>query len=757
MGFDKGPDTHLIGSQKQADLLTRRTGKRIGFLRFPPIDSVENKVFYLGLIGGILFLCFLALPLFKGTVYEFDDLNNYHLPFRDFYAHCLKSGDNFLWLPNVFCGFYLHGEGQVGMFHPLHLLLYKTLPLNIAYNLELLLSYPFMMAGMFFFLRRWRIPRDASLLGALIFTFSGFNILHYMHMNSIAVGAHIPWLLLMIDILIRTNDGRERTFAALGLTILTGSQLLLGHPTAFWLSVVTEALYVVLILPWSHLNRLMYLGAAKTFGVLIGAIQLLPHWEAASDSARRIPSFRALMWPSLRPMDLLQGVSPYFFNQYAFDGIPYELKIYIGALPLVLFVYLIIRFKHLAWKRLAAGAVVLACASILMALGKYGGLFRLQLMLPVVGLLRTPCRYVLLFHFALAVGGAIAFADIFASSGQRKSLNYRSLAPLLLIPVAATAPFLLMIWTKAHPNPTLAKYFILGVGAQTSLLVAGPLLFVVAEALLAIAIWGKVYARPAVVVFVIIDLFLYAFTFLGGAGTRNIQTILDSLPVSPADARLYRIQSRDNIFIMKGMRLAGGYASIPPKKELEKYDAVRLRLAEVHSILSKKAFQAEGRSVYGIQLPEPLPRVRLVARAVVSKNPQADLHAIDPASTALVASDMQLQDGPPGSAALLVDRPGDITVATEAKTRQLLVVSESYHDGWHVKVDDRDEPVLRIYGDFMGCVVEPGKHVLRFTFLPKSLVYGAGISLAGILLTTLSFVLSIGRAMRTKAISSGDT
>jgi len=40
--------------------------------------------------------------------------------------------------------------------------------------------------------------------------------------------------------------------------------------------------------------------------------------------------------------------------------------------------------------------------------------------------------------------------------------------------------------------------------------------------------------------------------------------------------------------------------------------------------------------------------------------------------------------------------------------------------------------VLRVYGDFMGCVVDAGQHEVQFRFLPRSFAIGRWASLAGI-------------------------
>lgn len=58
-------------------------------------------------------LAWMFLPLVTGRIYVWDDLQNYHLPIRHFYAQCLANGDSFDWMPNLFSGFFLTGSDQV--------------------------------------------------------------------------------------------------------------------------------------------------------------------------------------------------------------------------------------------------------------------------------------------------------------------------------------------------------------------------------------------------------------------------------------------------------------------------------------------------------------------------------------------------------------------------------------------------------------------------------------------------------------------
>ena len=170
----------------------------------------------------------LALPCLLGQIYVADDLGAFHLPLRAFYTEQLAAGGPFDWMPNLFGGFYVTGEGQLGAYHPLHRALYQWLPLPVAFDLELLLSYPFMFAGMYLWLRQRIGRRDAAMFGALAFTFGGFNLLHFVHPNAVAIVAHIPWLLWACDAVLTLPPGTRRATYELAVGLLIASRLLLG-------------------------------------------------------------------------------------------------------------------------------------------------------------------------------------------------------------------------------------------------------------------------------------------------------------------------------------------------------------------------------------------------------------------------------------------------------------------------------------------------------------------------------------------------
>jgi len=156
----------------------------------------------------------LARPLVSGRVFVYNDLAWFHLPMRFLYRQALAAGDSVLWTPAIFSGLYLHGEGQLGLFHPFHQLIYRAFSLQAAFNLELLASYPAAFAGMVWFLRRLRFALAPALFGAMLFAFSGFNLLHHHHLNMVAVVAHLPALLAAADwLLVETRPSRRASTA----------------------------------------------------------------------------------------------------------------------------------------------------------------------------------------------------------------------------------------------------------------------------------------------------------------------------------------------------------------------------------------------------------------------------------------------------------------------------------------------------------------------------------------------------------------
>jgi hypothetical protein len=284
----------------------------------------------------------LLVPLLSGRVFVSNDLTWFHLPMRHLYREALGAGDTVLWTPSIFAGFYLHGEGQTGVFHPFHQLLYRFVPLQPAFNVELIANYVAAFGGTFWFFRRLDLSAAAALFGAMLFAFSGFNLLHHHHMNMVAVVAHMPWLLAATDVLMVDERRRARTFALAAMALILGSECLLGFPQAIWWNVLTLAAFAWFRASEMHARRrLLACTAAVVIGILLGGVQLLPTADAAAHSERVAFSRDFALTYSLHPINLLQLWAPYVFEAGAWSRVDprwfHEFGIYSGAiLPVAL-------------------------------------------------------------------------------------------------------------------------------------------------------------------------------------------------------------------------------------------------------------------------------------------------------------------------------------------------------------------------------------------------------------------------------------
>jgi hypothetical protein len=701
------------------------------------------------LLSGVL-LTVLAVPFLAGEVYVGDDLGAFHLPVREFYSRALADGDAFDWMPSLFTGCYLTGEGQAGTYHPVHWGLYRFLPLQAAFGLEILLSYPVMLLGMYFWLRRCLGRRDAAILGSMIFTFSSFNLLHLIHPNAIAIVAHIPWLLWAIDVAIVEQGRRRMIFVEAAIVLLTASQLLLGYPQYVWFSLLAEIAYVVLRLKSEAPARPVFLVSrltlAKLLGLLIGAVQLLPTIDALGGSVRSSVSREFTQIGSLDPLNLVQLVAPYLFRTRVVGLNTHELGLYCGAVPLMLVTWMIVRrrdwgrLKPLAWATMICGAVAL-----LLAMGGYTPIYRLQTMLPLVGGFRCPCRAIVLFQLCFAVAAAIGLMLLVRSrdDDQPTQRDVRWLWAVVGLSVLAA----LLVPVK-YPQQI----------AEPGLVWFGPLAMVTAALLMMSALRGSRLAMMLLLAMTAADLGGYGLSYAATSRRSTVDQVVARQPTPPqptthrvlADAGAeeairYRIANGTSL---AGIRRVHGYAGLPPRRQLDYGQHSALRAAGVDWVLRRpgtdKIAGLTRHDEHWSRSPDPLPRAHLVCQAQRSDHPRHDLAKIDLTTTALVDTAAEISGDRPGTAEITEDRPGRIEIHAVVDSPQLLVISEHFHAGWRADIAGTLRPVHRTNGDFLGVVVPVGEHKVTLRFMPESLRWGRIASLCGLglLVAFLAFRLA---------------
>jgi hypothetical protein len=659
----------------------------------------------------------LVVPLLTGRVFTHDDLRTFHLPLRYLYQQALQAGDSTLWTPSVFSGLYLLGEGQAGTLHPWHWAIYRWLPLDVAFNLELLFSYVAGGAGTFVLLRRIPLHAESAVFGALVAAFSGFNLLHAMHLNTIAVLAHLPWVLVGTDCLIAARTRKEVAIGTGAVAVLVASEWLLGFPQAVYFTALTAVAFAI-VRAWraGRLDRIFAFAAAFAAGTLAGAVQWMPMAYAAEHSYRSAPDVSFLLSYSLHPFNLAQFAAPYALQGRVY-GPPaspmHEYGIYAGALAPVSLAWVLVRWPRIGHRVVAAGCVALTLVALVLALGKYTPVLPLLVSLPGYPPFRAPTRHIVIAHLALAVLAAMLIEDL-TRNGAAKDGGEAGRAWILLAPFACGVAGVFV--THLFPQITPAPW---GVA------LAGTLPVLAAAALVWAAARGARFAPAALVVLVALDLAAWGYPPLWRSPVMSIAEIAKEAdaPTRAATGTYIRANTAyGNVAVLRGVRLSNGYVALHPRRELLDNTTPAMRLAGVRWTTDGSRWVA---------VDDPMPRARLVADTLVPSDPRAAVRTIDIARVALVDAAVPSLSGDPGTAVLVEDRPGRLVIDTTAPGRQLLVTTERFEEGWTAK-EGCAETARRVNADFLGCVVSEGSRRVVFEFDPPSYRRGRQLAAAGV-------------------------
>jgi hypothetical protein len=697
-------------------------------------DAVfDRRLTWSVVIAALLLFIPLLIPLSSGRVFTLDDLSSFHLPLRYLYQNALKGGHSVLWTSCLFSGFYVHAEGQIGAFHPLHLLLYSALPLTIAFNLELILSYAFAFAGMWQFLKYVGFTAASSVVGAIAFAFSGFALLHLPHMNAIAVIAHVPWLLLAIDLAVSdTPDTRRKGLVSIAL--LFASQALLGYPQYVWMSALICALYG-LVCSRAPALRLLPAGIASVAGLMLAGIQLVPSLDLLKTSERSTVATAFALSYSLHPLNILQLFSPYLLMNRIYaapdERLIHEFGVYSGALATIALAWTAVRWKDLPFRRLAVFAIATSVTGLLLALGRYGLGYEWVTALPLVGKFRAPARHVVLLHFGLAVLVAILFEDLRRLCLTRSKVLRRQTwlwVPVLISVCAAAVAWLRpQVWETFPDQPLYAGGMLFGV-----------MLLAFVTTLVGDAARGSRSALMLLPCVLAIDVGLwgYAYVFAGEMHTIDELAELAEPPNTEPGSTVHQTARTRNLnaLVFHDLRVLRPYVGLRPARRLTLVTDSELRVSGAQWVSGESGWS---------RVADPMPRVRFVPRWTVVNDPGA-LSGIDVRQTALVSEDPRATQGIDARARLVVDEPGRLLVDVSTRDSALLVTTEAYDLGWTAtgRSDGVKLKILPVYGDYLGVVVEPGDYRMSLTFAPKSITTGVYTSLSGLIVVAFVVVLS---------------
>jgi Bacterial membrane protein YfhO len=700
----------------------------------------------------------------------------------------LRAGRLPLWNPLVGAGAPLLANYQVAIFYPPNWL-YLLIPVEYGMGLLGLLHLLWAGAGMMAYLRRLGLGMLGQALGAIAFSLSGYLIGRFGFLSITSAVAWLPWLMWAVDGLLASGVEDISPARVALLAAITALQLLAGHAQTAFYSIVLAAVYTI----WraqssqggARARRLFGVFGGLGLGALIAAVQLVPTAELVLQSQRaggvdRLAGLTYSFWP----WRLLTLVAPNLFGSPAagnYDGYAayWEDAIYVGLLPLVMVGHAVAR-----WLRERASGQVTQAARVvpffgvmlpivfIMALGKNSPLFMWLFDHNVPGFVtfQAPTRWMLLLEFGLCTLAAIG-ADAWKTS--KAGLFWTRLL------TAGGVSFIVAGLLASHYAGGAIRYgfipamFWLGgtiivVGAASLLLPQAEareawrplweilILTVVAVDLVA-SHWGlnptmsaTYYHRTSALAEAIKPITSTARTLYLPDDEYQVKfkTYLDFKDFHAGD-QTHWTEMRDSLLPNLGMLDGLPSASNFDPLLVGRYDALLVTFKGMPE--TEIVQQLQGMNVGVLLTTKTRTDLSLVARsgpvlAYQVPNPWSRASLADCTS---VESSLHCQPIRTGQARLESDDGTRVVVLTTSERPAALLLLDTMYPGWSATLDGVPADIHLANGAFRAVDVPAGSHRVVFSYLPDSLLAGAGVSAVGVLVLTW-LALSAARSARAR-------
>ncbi len=743
----------------------------------------------------ILTLVFMNRALFPADGYVLGgyDMRGYYYLMPQVIQEALQNGRLPLWDPYRYNGFPLFADPQTGLFYPIAWLM-LILPVNLGISWYMVFHIWLAGLGMFLFVRLMQREQTSdtphhvthlltpALLAGISFAFSGFlaGRLWAGHSTVYAVVAWVPWMWAGLVWSVKKGDGKSAVLAAVPFAM----SILAGHIASFIYAGILWAalgLYLLLTSP-TQATRFLLLRQScliALVGLALSAVQLLPFLQFSLTSERvATADFEFATDYSLPPAHLLTLLMPEYLGEptrIGYWSVPVfeELAYYAGLLSFLALLLALRKPDRLTWFYL-----ILMLLGLWLALGRYGGLYKLFYdLFPPFRIIRAPGRAAYLYLTAVTALLGHTLPRVFTLQNTPTNhppdmLKWLRQAVTLVgvcgfIGLAVTGALFMAI----HPTENSGRLWHQMGGyslALTVLLLGGVLLrqYLTTPAkqtrqhiLLAIALitlctadmWSFAWKMVRVESTAIDPFWLDAKTVIGNTQERVLPWGL-------------------SVFLQNGSLSVGlhsmfGYDALAPGAHLALTSSVPDPRSSVFDLMGVRyvvspapqdefvqgnlplSLRQQYGSVFVYERARVFPLARLVSRVEVIPNLEdviAHIHQPDfpSATTAILADEppCDLTGATGGTADIQTTTPGYWQIHTSSPAPALLVLAENNYPGWRVTIDGETAEPLTAYATLKAVCVPAGAHVVEWEFTPLILWIGLGITLSALLLVLLALL-----------------
>lgn len=705
-------------------------------------------------------------------------------PWRIYGIELLKKGVWPLWIPQALGGAPLLANFQSGLFYPFNFLFFIFSKIN-AWSIYIILQPVLASLFCFIFLRNLKLQILPSLIGGLIFAFSGFNLVWLEYGIVGHAGLWLPLILLTIDKLFNKPSG---LWVAIG-ALVTGFSLLAGYPQIAAFSLVVAVLYLLFKIFWAKekvgSRSLLLVFGFLFLGILLAAVQLLPGLELWRLSIRGADPTAAAFHFGLNPLkNLILFLAPDFYGNPATGnfwgwGAYNESVSYISVAGLLMAITALFSYKK---DKIFTFFKILLLASLFMVFANPLSNFIFSLRLPILAS-ASAGRFLFLVDFSLAILAAYGVELLF-EKGRRKVFFF-SLGFIVFLFLI----FLVIIFLKPDFWPDKNLLTNLTVVKRNLIL---PTIFFLISSVLMIIIKlkpsSKIKKAIAFLLFLLItiDLFRFGFKYTPFTDRNYLYPETKLTNFLKEQKTLYRFiglipQSMFipyNLFSPEGyeplmIKRYGEFANQINEENLLKISAgsrwviVNRQESPLLNLLGAKyllSFNSDPVSEWDPQyFKYPKEKYELIFQYGLSQVyenkevlPRAFIvHDFQVLGDEAILRTLMNKDFNPRETLLLEEKPlnlpeeklgedeviinensyfnNQILIRTKNPAAGFLFLSDNFYPGWQAFVDGQETKIYRANHTFRAVPLLKGEHEVKLTYRPNSFRVGSLLSLGSLL------------------------
>lgn len=738
---------------------------------------------------------FFRNPLFAGGVFHRFDLSLVYLPIQSHHADARASLDLPPWNPHLYLGYPAAAEGECGPLYPPAIVFNLIPDLGVAYTCFILFHYLLGMAAMLYLGSVVGISWVGRGAAALVFVLGGSFVAQTVNLPLVTT---IAWIPLILALLLRAFE-RESYLYSLIAGVTFGIQLLGAHyQMAFYTVVMIGALGLGAVWRNWGVRRVSFVVSASlvtgVVGLGLAAVQLATTAELLFQTERTGLAQAFKMSYSLAPVQLGQFLVPGMLGErdnYIGPWNIYETRFYFGMLTLP---FLLLGVA--ASRNKARSFLWFFVASLVLAMGKYGGIYYLVAELPGFAQTRGAARLTLIASLAAGILVGLG-VDRFVQRDVLRGPLSRFIVSAYAI--GATGLLVLALFFMASDAGSLWGYSARHASATVAAIRSArhAVLLAAGLALGSGVVWW--FARRWLVnrwpmkkcaclflLLITVDLCLvngglHHFAdreFYDPRAHAAKSPIVAHLRAQPGLWRVHtpRVELGDpdparlggNLAVLFGLHSFNHFLSTLPVG-LGEYQQRPLTLKElavfnVRYLITPRPLastEVRARDAKGVlvEVPNWLPRVGIREEFVIVSNltevqAQIQRSAFDPLRSVILdrqphySSGETRQPAAPASVSVLQYEDRTVRLAVSMVRRGIVVLSDMYYPGWEATCDGKPVPILRANGLVRGVALGPGHHSLTFRYRPRSFRIGLSITATAFALILAFLALMLRNRVR---------